>query len=196
MRFLVRGRKRISGEEVAPLEIEAPSELAARSEAMARGIKVESVEPVDGGEAVPTHAAGGYETRTPAEAVQPPRARSGGYEFSGRQEELIGGLARYMRIAGALSVLFGLLQFLAMLMGKGNAMVLVQGVFMLVFGGLVWSIGGRFRVIAETTGRDIENLMEALAGLKLMYGIQVWAAGIALVLMVLVIVLALLGALR
>lgn len=132
-----------------------------------------------------------FEAREPSAAPPPPRlpAAAPGYEFSAAQEVLIASLARLMRIVGGVSVAFGALVVVLGLMAGGNGVAaFVQGALMLVIGVLTFAAGGRFAQVAETTGRDIALLMEALDKLRTLYLVQVWMLGIALAMLALVFV--------
>ena len=112
----------------------------------------------------------------------------GPYEFTEGQDETIASLVRYMRLAGIALLLFGLLQAAGGVISSRNGWsLLVQAAVSLVLGALLMTIAARFRRIVDSRGRDIGHLMEALAGLRLMYALQVWtvAAGIALIALVL-----------
>ena len=118
-------------------------------------------------------------------------APGGAYEFTPTQNETIASLSRYMRLAGIVLVLFGVLQAVAaVLAARGGVGIAIQGIVSAVLGVLVISIAGHFRRIVDSRGRDIGHLMEALAQLRLMYAIQVWIVVVAIVLIGIVIAVA------
>ena len=129
-----------------------------------------------------------FDAREPA-AVPPAAKLPTPFEFSAPQEALIGSLGRLMRIVGVVSLLFGVLVGVLGLMARGNAIVaLIQAGMMVAIGLLTYSAGSRFRQVAETTGRDIAHLMEALDRVRTIYLVQVWLLGIALAFLAAVLV--------
>jgi hypothetical protein len=86
---------------------------------------------------------------------------------------------------GAGQILVGLVE------GRpGSAARLIQGALGLVIGGLTGYAAAGFRLVVETRSRDVDHLMAALAGLKLIYAIQVWVVGVALAIGAIVLVAA------
>lgn len=180
MGYWIYGRDAKSDEPARRIYSEAPTEEAARAEGIARGMLVEAVRPAQADE------------RAAAHAERPAPVPGGPYEFTLEQNATIASLSRYMRLAGIVLLLFGLLQVAAGFLTTRNGFSLfVQGSVSLLLGALVLSIASRFRRIVDSRGRDIGHLMDALAQLRLMYAIQVWivAIGIALIAIVLAIAL-------
>lgn len=129
-----------------------------------------------------------FEAREPS-AVPPVARLPTPFEFSAPQEMLIGSLGRLMRIVGVVSLAFGLLVGVLGLIARGNGLVaLVQAGIMVAIGLLTYSAGSRFGRVAETTGRDIAHLMEALDRVRTIYLVQVWLLGIALALLAAILV--------
>jgi hypothetical protein len=130
-----------------------------------------------------------FAAREPAVAPAPVRRPSPEYEFSAKQEAVIASLSNLMHIVGAGTVAFGVLGLLGLLnaRGVGGVVILGQAAAMILIGSLTFVIGTRFGRITNTIGADIGHLMEALAGLRTMYLIQVWAFAILIVCLLLLI---------
>ena len=182
MAFWVYGRDSQTGTRTDPLFSEAATEETARAEATAQGMIVESVERHDEGwrpPALVSPSAGGPGSIGPQ------------YEFTPEQCQVIGRLASYMTIFGGVLMLFGAGQILDGLAGRaGSAARLMQGAFILVIGGLTAYAAAGFLLVVETRSRDVDHLMAALSGLKLVYAIQVWVAGVALAIGAIVLIAA------
>jgi len=177
MGYWIYGRDAQRDEPARRIYSEAVTEAEAHAEAVARGMNVEAVRP-----AVPSER-----DAEPGSHVAVP-VPGGPYEFTLAQNETIASLARYMRLAGVALVLFGVVQAgAAFMVARSGWSLFVQGAVSLLLGMLAVWIAGHFRRIVDSRGRDIGHLMDALAGLRIMYAIQVWivAAGIALILVVL-----------
>ncbi len=110
------------------------------------------------------------------------------YEFSAGQNVQFKAAAYWMGIMGWLGILFGALACLSVLVG--NLPGPISGVVGIVVGVLTVRAGSAFGRVAGTTGRDIENVMEAVANLKRLYRFQVILIGIAFGLIILAIILA------
>lgn len=178
MAYWVYGQDAQTGERTDPLFSEAATEEAARAEAIAQGMIVESVERHDDASR-PLSPKSRHDGRRAA--VDPRDGRS--YEFTPEQCRVIGRLALYMTIAGILLMLWGAGQLLDGLV-EGHPerwAVWLQGALSLAIGGLTAYAAAGFRLVVDTRDRDVDHLMAALSGLKLIYAIQVWVAGIALV---------------
>ncbi|CAD0229780.1 MULTISPECIES: hypothetical protein [Planktothrix] len=116
---------------------------------------------------------------------------NGSYEFNESQNQLILDLSKkmlfvsYFLIAGGiLGALGGVIMFL-----KGGFGELVQGVILLVTG--IWTINSAkaFKLIVDTQGNDIENLMGALGQLRKLYTLQYWLFLIAVIFMAIALIL-------
>lgn len=129
-----------------------------------------------------------FAARDPAPAP-PPAARPRPYEFSAAHEAIIASLANLMHIVGAANIALGALSVFAAFgsRGAGAVVVLGQAAAMLLIGSLTWIVGTRFKRISDSVGNDISNLMDALGGLRTMYLVQVWALGLLLGAMALLI---------
>jgi hypothetical protein len=117
------------------------------------------------------------------------------YEFSQSQNELISDLAAKMRFVsmfliglGVLATITGLVTIL-----RGGFSSIISGVVYLVIG--IWTnkAASSFKMIVETQGNDIENLMGALGELRKLYTLQYWLLIIALVFIAIGLVLAVVG---
>jgi hypothetical protein len=170
-----------------PRVSEAATEEEARAEATAQGMIVESVERHDEGRRPPTPPAG----------VGPASVDRHGkptYEFTPEQCQVIGRLASYMTIVGVVLMLYGAGQLLDAVAGRaGSVARLIQGAFLMVIGGLTGYAAAGFRLAVEPRSRSVDHLMAALSGLKLVYAIQVWVAGIALAIGAIALIAALVG---
>lgn len=117
------------------------------------------------------------------------------YEFSQSQNELISDLAAKMRFVsmfliglGVLATITGLVTIL-----RGGFSSIISGIVYLVIG--IWTnkAASSFKMIVETQGNDIENLMGALGELRKLYTLQYWLLIIALVFIAIGLVLAVVG---
>ncbi len=130
-----------------------------------------------------------YAAREPATVAPPARRVTPEYEFTGPQETVIASLSNLMHIVGAGTIAFGALGLLGLLTarGVGGVVIFGQSAAMILIGSLTFVIGTRFGRISSTMGADIRHLMTAIAGLRTMYLIQVWAFAILIVCLVLLI---------
>lgn len=117
------------------------------------------------------------------------------YEFSQSQNELISDLSAKMRFVsmfliglGVLATITGLVTIL-----RGGFSSIVSGIVYLVIGLWTNKAASSFKMIVETQGNDIENLMGALGELRKLYRLQYWLLIIALVFIVIGLVLAIVG---
>ncbi len=94
-----------------------------------------------------------------------------GYEFTESQNGLIRDLAGKMSIYATLMIVVGALALLGgvIAIAKGGAVAAVQGITNCVIGFLTMQAGKSFRLIVDTEGNDIENLMGALGELRKLY---------------------------
>ncbi|VXD15190.1 conserved membrane hypothetical protein [Planktothrix serta PCC 8927] len=112
------------------------------------------------------------------------------YEFNESQNQLILDLSKkmlfvsYFLIAsGVLGAITGLITIL-----QGGFGGIVQGVVLLVTG--IWTINASkaFKLIVETQGNDIENLMGALGQLRKLYTLQYWLFFISLIFLAIAVI--------
>lgn len=132
-----------------------------------------------------------FAAREPATAPPPVQRPRTDYEFTGPQEVVIASLANLMHLVGAGTIALGLLGLAGLLnaRGVGGVVILAQSAAMLLIGTLTFRIGTKFGRITTSVGADIRHLMDAIAGLRTIYLVQVWAFGILLVCIVLLILL-------
>jgi len=114
------------------------------------------------------------------------------YEFDRSQNELILDLSNKMRFVSYFLIAGGILTTIIGLLGL-NPGVIVQAVVDILIG--VWTLNAAssFKLIVDTEGNDIVNLMGALGGLRKLYRLQYWLLIIALVFMAIALVLAIIA---
>ncbi|MCS6812519.1 MAG: hypothetical protein NZ772_02960 [Cyanobacteria bacterium] len=97
------------------------------------------------------------------------------YEFSDSQNELIRDLSGKMNLFSIIMLVVGILGILAGLaaVARGGLLGAVQGITNAVVGLLTMRAAKSFKLIVETEGRDIENLMAALGELRNLYTFQI-----------------------
>ena len=113
------------------------------------------------------------------------------YEFSTEQNTLFSNLASKLRIVGITFIVLGILQSFLALINSGIFGILTGvagGVLFAVIGVLMVNAASSFKLIVDTQGQDIDNLMHALRSLLSMYSIQFWALVISVILVLLVVV--------
>lgn len=121
------------------------------------------------------------------------------YEFSTSQNSLIRDLAQKMQfvsyfliLLGILDSLFGMFslirEFTLTHNGVGN--LLIQGIVKILIGVWTGNASRSFKLIVETQGSDIENLMGALGELRKLYRLQYWLILIAVVFTAIALVVA------
>lgn len=109
----------------------------------------------------------------------------GKYEFAERDEHEFVNLARYMRIVGtfmlvfgALTTLGGLLVLFGMTGHRGwvrwvsTANGLASGTVWIVMASFLYTAAHQFKLIADTTGRDIKRLMTGVEQLTKAFATQ------------------------
>jgi hypothetical protein len=118
------------------------------------------------------------------------------YEFSAEQNEIILNLAKKMRFIGGTLVVLAVIYFAAGLFpftrngipgwyGIGSICAqLIAGALYLTLGIFIIKAANSFRLIVQTEGNDIKNLMDALAFLLKNYRIQYCVIIVALILLV------------
>lgn len=110
------------------------------------------------------------------------------YEFDQSQNELILDLSNKMRFVSYFLIVVGVLAGIIGLLGL-NAGAVIQAVVQILIG--VWTLkaASSFKLIVNTEGNDIVNLMGALGELRKLYRLQYWLLIIALVFMAIALVL-------
>lgn len=118
------------------------------------------------------------------------------YEFSSSQNELITQLAEKMRFVAYFTIGLGFLVAIAGLFTflRGGISNIITGVVQIIIG--VWTnkAASSFKLIVNTQGNDIENLMGALGELRKLYTLQYWLLILSLIFAALGLVLALVSA--
>ena len=118
------------------------------------------------------------------------------YEFSSSQNELITQLAEKMRFVAYFTIGLGVLVAIAGLFTllRGGISNIITGVVQIIIG--VWTnkAASSFKLIVNTQGNDIENLMGALGELRKLYTLQYWLLILSLIFAALGLVLALVSA--
>ena len=108
---------------------------------------------------------------------------NGTYEFNESQNQLILDLSKKMMFVSYFLIASGILGAISGIIAimQGGFGGIVQGVVLLVTG--IWTINASkaFKLIVETQGNDIENLMGALGQLRKLYTLQYWLFIIALI---------------
>jgi hypothetical protein len=111
---------------------------------------------------------------------------NGTYEFNESQNQLILDLSKKMMFVSYFLIASGILGAISGIIAimQGGFGGIVQGVVLLVTG--IWTINASkaFKLIVETQGNDIENLMGALGQLRKLYTLQYWLFIIALIFIV------------
>lgn len=119
--------------------------------------------------------------------------QTGEYEFNQQQNEIIKALSVKMLFVGIFLIVVSLFNLvpavLAIVGGNMNQQVLsklITGVFYIIIGWWTINASSSFKLVVETEGSDITNLMNALGELKKLYTLQFWIVVIAIILIVLV----------
>jgi hypothetical protein len=118
------------------------------------------------------------------------------YEFSTEHNTLFSNLASKLRTVGITFIVLGVLQSFLALINSGTFGILTGvagGVLFAVIGVLMVNAAGSFKLIVDTEGQDIDNLVQALRSLLSMYTIQFWALVTSVLLVLLVVVQAIIA---
>lgn len=113
------------------------------------------------------------------------------YEFTPEQNTLFSNLAAKLRIVGIAFMVLGVLQSFLAFVNNGTFGVItgvLGGVLFAVIGVLMVNAASSFKLIVDTEGQDISNLMQALSSLLSMYTIQFWALVVSVLLVLLVVI--------
>jgi hypothetical protein len=94
------------------------------------------------------------------------------YEFTPEQDTIVGGLGSRMQFVGLVAILLGAVSLGAMIadyLRTGTLWLEIHGFVYLLVG--IWSVsaGRSFQDVAQTKGRDINHLMDALKRLRAIY---------------------------
>ena len=134
------------------------------------------------------------------------------FEFTGDQNQLIGSLGGKMRLVGLVMVIMGFCTlFMAVLIAVGGqseaklkelppatfwsivGYYAIAGLFYLMFGSWTRNAGGSFQQIANTSGQDINRLMDALGSLHKIYSVLYVLCIMAIIIFVVLVVAAIVG---
>jgi hypothetical protein len=132
----------------------------------------------------------------PPEALYPPQSDPGNgeFEFADNDNDTFRGLASAMRFVGVVSIIFGVLDVIGGLLAGINLRGLLtigQGVLLVLIGSWLATAATSLADISKTQGNDVMNLMYAMRKLKSVFTLQAWLMGIACVLLIASLVLAL-----
>lgn len=110
------------------------------------------------------------------------------YEFEQSQNELILDLSNKMRFVSYFLIAIGVLAGIIGLFSV-NPGTIIQGVVQTLIG--IWTLNAAssFKLIVDTEGNDIVNLMGALGELRKLYRLQYWLLIIALIFMAIALVI-------
>ena len=113
------------------------------------------------------------------------------YEFSEKENILVGSLSKKMRYVGIIGIVFGILEIISGVFGEKIS--IFKGVISIIVG--IWTMRASesFQKIVDTTGSDITNLLNALSEMKKLYTLQFWIFIIEVVFTTLVVFLVILG---
>jgi hypothetical protein len=128
----------------------------------------------------------------PAPPVPEPGTRIQGYEFSPDEDKLFHDLAAKMRLVGWVYLLVSALGIGLMVVYwiKGRPTIDLSSVVLLFVGGWTLSAARSFAKVAETHGRDVPHVLEALRDLHKLYTLLYWVILAAIFLVIFLIVLA------
>jgi hypothetical protein len=97
------------------------------------------------------------------------------YEFNAVQNEIVEGLALRLAIVGYVLIAVGVVIFWTTFIRTGSLIGLLEGGLNLITGLISAYAGQAFRKIVKTKDNDIENLMEALKTMNMLYNIEIFA---------------------
>lgn len=115
------------------------------------------------------------------------------YEFSETQNKLIKDLADKMRFVSYFLIVWGVLLLINGILSVRYGVVsnIISGVVQIIIGFWTHKAASSFRLIVDTQGRDIDNLMGSLGALRKLYNLQYWLILIAAIFIAVSIVLSL-----
>lgn len=115
------------------------------------------------------------------------------YEFSETQNKLIKDLADKMRFVSYFLIVWGVLLLINGILSVRYGVVsnIISGVVQIIIGFWTHKAASSFRLIVDTQGRDIDNLMGSLGALRKLYNLQYWLILIAAIFIAISIVLSL-----
>jgi hypothetical protein len=128
---------------------------------------------------------------TPPPPEQPAQASLGSptqYEFSPRENEVIGKLGSNMFFVGIFMLVVSVLVVVQGLVRHEPASVIFALIYLCV-GSLTVAAAASFKDVVRTQGNDIPLLMDALEKLRWIYTIQYWFILVAIILSVIVLLI-------
>jgi hypothetical protein len=95
------------------------------------------------------------------------------YEFNVLQNEIVNGLAVRLIIVGAVLIVVGIILLWTLFIRTGSLVGLLEGGLNLITGLISVYAGQAFRRIVQTKGDDIDNLIEALKTMTMVYNVEI-----------------------
>jgi len=113
------------------------------------------------------------------------------YEFSEKENLLVGSLSKKMRFVGMVGIVFGIIEVISGALGEKIS--IFKGIISMIVG--IWTMRAStsFQLIVDTTGNDITNLLAALTELKKLYTLQFWIFVIEVIFSIIVVLMVALG---
>lgn len=98
------------------------------------------------------------------------------YEFNETQNKLIKDLADKMRFVSYFLIAWGVLLLIngILIVRYGAIGSIISGIVQILIGFWTHKAASSFRLIVDTQGRDINNLMSSLGALRKLYNLQYW----------------------
>lgn len=105
------------------------------------------------------------------------------YEFNQSHNQLIKDLAQKMRFVSYFLIALGVLLIIGGIVSVRSGLIsgIINGVLQILIGFWTTKAASSFKLIVDTQGNDIENLMIALEQLRKLYTLQYWLILIALI---------------
>jgi len=108
------------------------------------------------------------------------------YEFSEKENILVGSLAKKMKFVGIFGIIFGILEILQGIFSDKTA--IVQGLISIIIGIWTTKASESFQKIVDTQGNDISYLLGALDQLKKLFSLQYWTYLIGAIIIIITII--------
>jgi|LauGreSuBDMM15SN_2_FD.fasta_scaffold119302_2 hypothetical protein len=108
------------------------------------------------------------------------------YEFSEKENILVGSLAKKMKFVGIFGIIFGILEILQGIFSDKTA--IVQGLISIIIGIWTTKASESFQKIVDTQGNDISYLLGALDQLKKLFSLQYWTYLIGAIIVIITII--------
>jgi hypothetical protein len=97
------------------------------------------------------------------------------YEFNALQNEVVNGLAVRLIVVGAVLIIVRIIILWTLFIRTGSLVGLLEGGLNLITGLISVYAGQAFRRIVQTKGDDIDNLIEALKTMTMVYNVEIAA---------------------